>query len=315
MKVSELPLTAPDAMTVAAGCALSYLAEEKSAILLLIRPAAEHGLSVLHEQLTVRRGAVVEQLGDAFGNALLRVSLLPGLNEIRHDAVLRLPVPPGPREWTAARHAGGNLPLPADVIRYTLPSRYCESDKLAAAAARLFGRRDRDARLAQEICDWTHGHLAYRYGSGDSTLSACEAMERGYGVCRDFAHVMIALCRALDLPARYVAGHMPLIGSMQPDSDIGIDFHAYVEVWVGGRWQVFDPRHNDPGAVHVKVAHGLDAVDTAISTFHGRVRPAGYRVWAHRRGAHDEEAAHQADAAPHLLAVRGARLAAGFDAR
>jgi transglutaminase-like putative cysteine protease len=92
---------------------------------------------------------------------------------------------------------------------------------------------------------------------------------------------MIALCRALDMPARYVAGHMPLFGALLPDSDIGIDFHAYVEVYVDGAWRVFDPRHNRAHTGRIKISHGMDAVDAAFATFYGEARPISTQVWAY----------------------------------
>jgi Transglutaminase-like superfamily len=279
LKPFELPASTTDSLSIHVGCALGYHADAKSRIYLLIRPSPELEHCVLHESITHSRGEVVEWLADGNGNTVLGTCLLPGMNEIRHSAVLRVQPTSAPQEWS--RSSKQDAALPYDVVPYTLPSRYCESDKLAAMALRLFGQAACTENTVQEICDWTHCHIAYRYGSGSQTLSACETISRGYGVCRDFAHVMIALCRALDIPARYAAGHIPLVGDASPGSDIGIDFHAFVEVYIAGQWRVFDPRHNSPGNIHIKLAHGRDAVDTAIATFHGPVTPAGFEVWAY----------------------------------
>ncbi|HZW19731.1 transglutaminase family protein [Noviherbaspirillum sp.] len=263
--------------TIRLGCSLAYLAEERSHILLLIQPAPSPGQRILSEEITVGSGEALERLTDAHGNKVLRATLVPGKNTFRHEAVLRVPVN---NEHVLPRLDNSSDKLPFDVIRYTLPSRYCESDKLVPFASKQFGC-GKGMETVQKICDWTHRHLEYRYGSGDPTLSACEALQRGYGVCRDFAHVMVALCRALDIPARYVAGHMPLIGASIPDSDIGIDFHAYVEVYVEGAWRVFDPRYNRPYPGRIKIAHGADAVDAAFATYIGPVKPVTFEVWSY----------------------------------
>lgn len=168
------------------------------------------------------------------------------------------------------------------MLRYTLPSRYCESDKLTGFAHETFGHVPRGVARAQAICHWVAQHIEYRYGSGSPTLSACEAMQRGYGVCRDFAHVLIALCRAADMPARYVAGYIPLMpgNEVEGDSDIGTDFHAYAEVYAGGRWRTFDARYMQPLAGRIKIAHGMDAVDAAFATFYGNVDILRFEAWA-----------------------------------
>jgi transglutaminase-like putative cysteine protease len=267
-----------ESLSVRLGCSLSYLAKGRAHVLFLIQPAVSAGQRILSQHFAVSSGETVTTFTDTHGNAVLRTSLVPGLNEFRHDALLHVPVTND--ETVADSNRQSDAELPFDVVRYTLPSRYCESDKLTAMASQQFGS-DRGLETGQKICDWTHHQLEYRYGSGDATLSACDALQRGYGVCRDFAHVMVATCRALDIPARYVAGHMPLIGAPIPDTDIGIDFHAYVEVYVEGAWHVFDPRYNRPHPGRVKVAHGMDAVDAAVATYYGRVKPVKFEVWSY----------------------------------
>jgi transglutaminase-like putative cysteine protease len=279
MNVSDLPHPPPDSLTIRVGCDLAYEVDEPTLMLLMIHPRASMQHVVVDNELIISSGEHVERLLDSHGNLVLKTMLVPGLNEIRHDMILC--VPDQPDNYALVSDCGGNAALPLDVLRYTLPSRYCESDRLAGFARTQFGGRANTRDAAQAICDWTHRHLEYRYGSGDASLSACEAIKRGYGVCRDFAHVMVALCRALDLPARYVAGHMPLFGAPLPDSDVGIDFHAYVEVYLEGAWHVFDPRHNKSHTGRIKIAHGMDAVDAAFATFYGNVRPVRFQVWAY----------------------------------
>lgn len=273
----DLPTAPPGTFTVRVGCALSYRAEECAPLLLKIQPRPVARQILLEEVLTTSTGAPIDRSLDADGNLVLQLMLQPGMNDIRHDAFLCVPDEPD--------NSDNGLTFidasAADLAPYLLPSRYCESDKLVAFAQSRFGAAGTTLATVQSICTWTHRHIEYRYGSGDSTLSAVEAIARGYGVCRDFAHVMIALCRALDIPARYVAGHIPLRSARLPGSDIGIDFHAYVEVLVDGAWRTFDPRHNDIFAGRVKIAHGADAVDNAFATFYGRVAPVNFRVWSY----------------------------------
>lgn len=294
----ELVASRADTLTVETGCALGYHAEKETPIHLLVRHAPELDRYLLAESVTHDRGEAIACMTDAYGNIVLRTLLLPGMNTIHSSARLRLP------RMTAARIVDGDGQADAyDMLRYTLPSRYCESDKLAAFALPRFGRSGDTKRVVENICEWTHHNIEYRHGSGDATLSALEAIGRGYGVCRDFAHVMTALCRALDIPARYVAGHIPLVGDASPGSDIGIDFHAYVEVCIDGRWHVFDPRHDRLHDFHIKLAHGLDAVDTAIATFHGPVTSTGFRVWAH--AASEADAGTSPTHPPVLPAIAG----------
>ncbi len=132
----------------------------------------------------------------------------------------------------------------------------------------------------QAICNWVHDNIEYRYLSGRSDLSASEVIARRYGVCRDFAHAVIALCRAFNLPARYVTGHLPDIGFNDPGTPM--DFHAYCEVYLGQEWLTFDARFNLPRIGRVKVAHGADAVDGAFATIYGEANLSHFEVWAYQ---------------------------------
>ena len=165
-------------------------------------------------------------------------------------------------------------------MRYTLPSRYCDSDKLMNFAWNQFGQVPHGLPRVQAICDWVHRNIEYRFASGRPDLSASEILERRYGVCRDFAHVAIALCRAFNLPARYVTGHLPDIGF--PDPDNHMDFHAYAEVYVGGQWFTTDARFHVPRIGRIKVSCGQDAVDGAFSTIYGGATLTYFQVWAYQ---------------------------------
>jgi transglutaminase-like putative cysteine protease len=147
-------------------------------------------------------------------------------------------------------------------------------------AASEFGRYPAGLQQVIAICNWTHFNIEYRFGAGRSDTSASEVITNRYGVCRDFAHVAITLCRALNMPARYVFGYLPAIGLI--DSPSAMDFHAYFEVYLGHEWVTFDARFNEPRIGRIKVAHGLDAVDTAFATMYGNSVLTWFEVWTYQ---------------------------------
>lgn len=283
MNVSDLPDPPPGTIAVRAGCALSYVATRPMPIVLLFKPHGRGGHILHEEHMVFGNDMPVEEFADSHGNLLFRTTLVPGLNEYRHDAIYFVPDAPDNHALPVEPVPVGHLP--SNVLRYTLPSRYCESDKLGYFAQEKFGHLPPGVEQVRAVCDWTHKNIEYRYGSGSTLISAFDTIERGYGVCRDFAHVMVALCRALDLPARYAAGHTPYLGVA--DGDIGIDFHAYCEVFLGGHWHTYDARYNRPLVGRIKIAHGMDAVDAAFSTIYGDAMPTNFQVWAYQVGRTD----------------------------
>lgn len=285
--------TQPAIINVHIGCRLGYIAAAPSPIIFLLRPHGDTCGKVVYERFTTSAGNKENRQTDVHGNRAIRTTLLPGYNDFVYEATLTLPARPDSDGICAGVTPIGELPL--DVIHYTLPSRYCESDRLVDFAKDNFGDFPAGGLQVQAICDWVHANIEYRYGSGSSLLSACDVLRRRYGVCRDFAHVVIALCRALDLPARYVAGHIPrlLENSYGADSDIGRDFHAYVEVYLGGYWYTYDARHNRPLTGRIKIAHGMDAADAAFATFYGEVEATVFTAWSHQVNITSEAANHQ----------------------
>jgi transglutaminase-like putative cysteine protease len=244
----------------------------------LVNPRIDANRPIRQENLDFGRAAKSESFADADGNLAYRVILETGLNEIRHDALV---------EVSAASDKSdqfGDAPSVATIepalLRYLLPSRYCDSDRLFQFAQEKFGNIIGAGERVQAISDWLHNNIEYRFGSGRPDISAAQVIERSYGVCRDFAHCTIALCRALNLPARYVTGHLPDIGHLDPGSPM--DFHAYSEVYLGGRWHVFDARYNEPRIGRIKIAHGLDAVECAFATVYGPARLTNFEVWAYQ---------------------------------
>jgi transglutaminase-like putative cysteine protease len=167
--------------------------------------------------------------------------------------------------------------LPDDVIVYTLPSRYCQSDLFLQDAWTLFGHVQGGGAQVQAVCDWLHAQITYAPGSTSST-SALEAYRVRTAVCRDFAHMAISFCRALSIPARYISGYLPEIGV--PPDGLPMDFHAWFQAYLGGAWWTFDARHNSPRTGRIVIAMGRDAADVAFSTIYGATQLVSLQVWA-----------------------------------
>jgi transglutaminase-like putative cysteine protease len=266
-------------LLVRVGCRLVYDAAQTVPLVLSVRPQADAGTVLREEALWLGDARLVEKFADTHGNRVERVFLPAGRTEIRHDALVAVPATADNAllPHTAAVPPGA---IPAALLRYVLPSRYCDSDKLQNFAWEKFGSVPNGRARVQAISDWLHANIEYRFGSGRPDLSAWDIIQRGYGVCRDFAHMGVALCRTFNLPARYVTGHLPDIGYIDPGSPM--DFHAYFEVYVDGVWLTFDPRYNVPRIGRVKIAAGLDAVDTAFATIYGAIRLNYFEVWAYQ---------------------------------
>lgn len=265
-------------LTVRVGCQLAYETSVPTPALFVLKPRLEGRVLVMQQRLSFGIGLPSYEFQDSHGNLTYRSTLIPGRNEIRHDALVAVSSLPDSREMAGELVPVGQLP--AEVLRYTLPSRYCDSDKLLNFAWNQFGRVPHGQPRVQAICDWVHANIEYRFASGRPDLSASEVIARRYGVCRDFAHTAIALCRAFNLPARYVTGHLPDIGWVDPGTPM--DFHAYCEVYLGQDWLTFDPRYNVPRVGRVKVAHGADAVDGAFATIYGEATLSHFEVWAYQ---------------------------------
>jgi len=265
-------------LTVRVGCHVVYQTSQPTPILLSIRPRRELGQTVNQEKFFINGGNAFQEFTDAHGNLTARTMLAPGQNIVHHDALVTIQNQPDNLDQPCFA-----LPveqLPPELLRYTLPSRYCDSDRLLNFAWQQFGQVPHGRERVYAISNWVHHQIEYRYGSGRPDLAASEIVARRYGVCRDFAHVAIALCRAFNLPARYVTGHLPDIGYLDPGTPM--DFHAYFEVYLGNAWCTFDARFNTPRVGRVKLAQGLDAVDGAFSTIYGQAAMQWFEIWAYQ---------------------------------
>jgi transglutaminase-like putative cysteine protease len=270
--------TPPLELTVRVGCALAYETTAPTPLLLVLKPQLGLRQLILEERFVFGEGLPAEQLTDSHGNVVYRLILKPGRSEIVHDAIFAVPSVPDnaglPTAVVPVEH------MPIEVLRYTMPSRYCDSDKLMQFVLEKFGHIPRGVEQVDAICTWAHENIEYRFGSGSALISAWDVVQRGFGVCRDLAHVMVTLCRAMSYPARYVSGHVPDIGVVDPGS--AMDFHAYAEVYLGGCWHTYDARYNKPRIGRIKIAQGLDAVDGAFATIYGAANLKRFEVWAYQ---------------------------------
>ena len=265
-------------LLVRVGCDLTFECQGPTPALFIIKPHRDPQRQIIEEQLKFAPQMLPEELTDLYGNHVHRVMFDHGPNRIRHDALVEVPAATDKEQPIGEATPVGALS--PELLHYVLPSRYCDSDKLAEFAWQKFGRFQHGYERAQAICDWVHNNIEYRFGSGRPDISASEIIERGFGVCRDFAHCAIALCRTFNLPSRYVTGHLPDIGYIDPGSPM--DFHAYSEVYIGDRWHTFDARYNVPRIGRIKIAHGRDAVDCAFSTAFGAATLSNFQVWAYQ---------------------------------
>ncbi|KQZ14846.1 transglutaminase [Mesorhizobium sp. Root554] len=171
--------------------------------------------------------------------------------------------------------------LPDDVLGYLLGSRYCETDHLSGKAWELFGHLPPGWARVQAIVDYVHNRLSFGYGYARATRTAAQANDERVGVCRDFAHLAITLCRCMNIPARYVNGYLGDIGV--PANPSPMDFSAWMEVWLDGKWYTFDARHNTPRIGRVVIARGRDATDVPLLHTFGPHRLELFKVWTHEQ--------------------------------
>ena len=167
--------------------------------------------------------------------------------------------------------------LPEETLVFLLPSRFCDSDRLLDLAWTLFGTTPPGWARVQGVCDFVHGHITFGYEHARATRTASEAYQEQRGVCRDFAHLAVAFCRALNIPARYCTGYLSDVGVPGPPP--AGDFAAWFEAYLDGQWHTFDPRNNVPRVGRFLMARGRDAADVAIAMTFGENLLRGFRVW------------------------------------
>jgi transglutaminase-like putative cysteine protease len=211
---------------------------------------------------------------DDFHNLCTRVVAQPGRLTVATDFVIRDAGTPDKVAVEAEQVPVQDLP--DEVLIYLLGSRYCDTDHLSNVAWSMFGHGPTGWARVQAICDYVHERLTFGYQHASATRTAWDGFREQRGVCRDFAHLAITLCRCLNIPARYCTGYLGDIGI--PPAPEPMDFSAWFEAYLGGRWHTFDARHNTPRIGRILMAHGRDATDVALSTSFGPTRLASFKV-------------------------------------
>jgi len=212
---------------------------------------------------------------DQYGNASTRLVAPTGRFEISSDGVVEVSDQPDRVEWQAIQHPVNLLPI--ETMPFLVGSRYCDIDRLGEFAWQRFGSGPTGYLRVRAVCDFVHQHIAFGYQYARSTKTAYDAFSERQGVCRDFAHLAVTLCRCLGIPARYATGYLGDIGV--PADSARMDFSDWFEAYPSGNWYTFDARHNHPRIGRVVVAYGRDAADTALTTSFGPTLLQHFEVW------------------------------------
>ncbi len=258
------------------GYELLYSTPVPTHMILMLSTQLGRGQSyVVADKMQLSRTVPQQVYVDGFGNTCTRLELPGGATRINADALIEDSGAVEPMAVAAQEHPVRELP--SEVLQFLLSSRYCDTEVLMAEAWRLFGHAPPGWNRVQAICDFVHQHIEFDYRHARATRTASETYFERQGVCRDFAHLAIALCRCLNLPARYCTGYLGDIGV--PVAESPMDFAGCMEVYLGGQWHLFDPRNNERRIGRVIIARGLDAGDVAISTAFGPACLQQFKVW------------------------------------
>lgn len=260
------------------GSRIVYQVQSDTTFLFNISVVRNDHQQIVEESFSVEPYYQIEECAvGPLGNRLVRLSVPPCDLTISYNATVNLDV----NEVDATDVTETPFEqLPADVLIYLNPSRYCESDKLQQSAMNYFGTLLQGYSRVTAICNWIYDELSYTPGSTGPTTTACDVLEGKQGVCRDFAHVGISFCRALGIPARYVAGYAVNINPP--------DFHGFFEAYLDGRWFLFDATRLAPVGGFVRIGTGRDAADVAFSTIIGNAQSPEMEVWAHEQRSDDK---------------------------
>ncbi len=276
MLASGVGAKAQHDLALAVGCRFAVHSLQPVTAILQVAPYPEPAVSIRCE----RWDTAVEHYSylDGYGNRCERFAFGRGSSQVAFEAQTNLLSPsdliaPDTPETPVAA-------LPAQVLSFVMPSRFCLPDELGHEAWQRFGDIPPGWGRVQAVVDYVHGYLEFVPGASNPWTTASDAYRAGQGVCRDFAHLAITFCRALNIPARYVFGYLPAIGSSAPDEKM--DFAAWFEAYLDGRWHTFDARNNTPRIGRVVVGRGRDAVDVALITSFGPLTLTGFEVRAER---------------------------------
>jgi transglutaminase-like putative cysteine protease len=269
-------------MLIRVGYELTYLCPQPTPMILALSVHYSRASDVVRpDHLMVSPSVPIAAYRDSFGNWCSRIVAPQGSVRLWAEGVLRdsgLPEQPAP--WALQRPVPS---LPEETLLFLLGSRYCETDLLSETAWRLFSGTPLGWQRVQAICDFVHQHVAFSYDHASATKTAFQVFNERKGVCRDFAHLAIALCRCLNIPARYCTGYLGDIGVPPPHGPM--DFAGWFEAYLGDTWYTFDARNNTPRIGRVLIARGRDAADVAISTTFGPNTLQTFKVWTDEQAA------------------------------
>ena len=263
-------------MKIRVGCDLTYeFASPTPTVLMLnVHPSRARDL-LMPDVIRVAPLRPLSVYSDTFGNVCCRLVAPAGELRIVTDTIVHDCGLPDPVVPDAPQHAVSELPH--DALIFLMGSRYCETDRLSDIAWSLFANTPEGWPRVQAIVDFVHSHIKFDYMRANAMKSAFDVYRERAGVCRDFAHLAVALCRCMNIPARYCTGYLGDIGiPLDPDP---MDYSAWFEVYLGGRWYTFDARHNKPRIGRIVIARGRDAADVAIATTFGWHRLKRHIVW------------------------------------
>jgi transglutaminase-like putative cysteine protease len=258
------------------GCELIYRCVQPTPMILTLNVHYTRASDIVRpDHLITQPALAIRQYRDGFGNWCSRVVAPAGLTKFTVDALINDAGNPDPVAFGAREVPVPDLP--EETLVFLLASRYCETDRLSEIAWSLFGQVPAGWGRVQAICDFVHKHIVFGYEHANPSKSAYDAFSTKTGVCRDYAHLAVAFCRCLNIPARYCTGYLGDVGLPPPYAPM--DFAGWFEAYLDGTWYTFDPRNNTPRMGRVLIARGRDAADVAISTTFGPNTLEGFRVW------------------------------------
>lgn len=253
-------------MKIQVGYEMTYSFPQATAMILMVHVHDSRAGDIeTPDELTTDPAVPVSEYRDSFGNRCARILAPMGRITIRGRGVVKDSGEPEVAITSAEQHAVQDLP--EETLVFLLGSRYCETELLSQIAWNLFGNVTPGWSRVQAICDYVHNHIVFGYENARRTRTAWEAFNERTGVCRDFTHLAVTLCRCMNIPARYCTGYLGDMGTPPPYT--AMDFAAWFEAYIGGQWHMFDPRNNVPRIGRAVIAKGRDAADVAIATSFG----------------------------------------------
>ncbi|PQV65534.1 Transglutaminase-like enzyme, putative cysteine protease [Abditibacterium utsteinense] len=261
-------------MLIRLGYELIFDLNEPVAMTLMLDIHPSRQADVRAYRASIEPDVPVQTFTDSFGNICKRVLAPAGKIRFFADGIVEDSGLPDANIEGAIQHNVEDLP--SECLQFLLNSRYCEVDKMVPIAWELFGHTNPGWERVRAICDWVHQKVTFGYAYARPTKSAFDVYAERMGVCRDFSHTALTLCRCMNIPARYTTGYLGDIGV--PQSASPMDFSGWFEVYLGGKWHTCDARHNKPRIGRIVMAYGRDATDVALTTSYGSAPLVGFKV-------------------------------------